>query len=283
MTTGANPPMTRPVITFATDFGPAAPAVCRGVMYQIAPDALIIDISHQIPRFSIRDGAATLVFALPHMPLGVHVAVVDPGVGTERLGVALQVGRGDILVGPDNGLLMEAADRLGGVVRAHALENPDLMLPVVTSSFHGRDIFAPMGAHLAMGTPIEAVGTAIDPRSLVRLERPRPAIADGSLATQIVHIMIYGNVTFAGTPADLEAAIGPLEPGRRLVIDFPEEPGRPAVSEATVWERTFGRVPLGESLLMEDSEGQLSLADNQGNAAERLGLAVDRRARIRPA
>lgn len=283
MTTGANPPMTRPVITFATDFGPAAPAVCRGVMYQIAPDALIIDISHQIPRFSIRDGAATLVFALPHMPLGVHVAVVDPGVGTERLGVALQVGRGDVLVGPDNGLLMEAADRLGGVVRAHALENPDLMLPVVTSSFHGRDIFAPMGAHLAMGTPIEAVGTAIDPRSLVRLERPRPAIADGSLATQIVHIMIYGNVTFAGTPADLEAAIGPLEPGRRLVIDFPEEPGRPAVSEATVWERTFGRVPLGESLLMEDSEGQLSLADNQGNAAERLGLAVDRRARIRPA
>lgn len=283
MTTGANPPMTRPVITFATDFGPAAPAVCRGVMYQIAPDALIIDISHQIPRFSIRDGAATLVFALPHMPLGVHVAVVDPGVGTERLGVALQVGRGDVLVGPDNGLLMEAADRLGGVVRAHALENPDLMLPVVTSSFHGRDIFAPMGAHLAMGTPIEAVGTAIDPRSLVRLERPRPAIADGSLATQIVHIMIYGNVTFAGTPADLEAAIGPLEPGRRLVIDFPEEPGRPALSEATVWERTFGRVPLGESLLMEDSEGQLSLADNQGNAAERLGLAVDRRARIRPA
>lgn len=283
MTTGANPPMTRPVITFATDFGPAAPAVCRGVMYQIAPDALIIDISHQIPRFSIRDGAATLVFALPHMPLGVHVAVVDPGVGTERLGVALQVGRGDVLVGPDNGLLMEAADRLGGVVRAHALENPDLMLPVVTSSFHGRDIFAPMGAHLAMGTPIEAVGTAIDPRSLVRLERPRPVIADGSLATQIVHIMIYGNVTFAGTPADLEAAIGPLEPGRRLVIDFPEEPGRPAVSEATVWERTFGRVPLGESLLMEDSEGQLSLADNQGNAAERLGLAVGRRARIRPA
>ena len=110
--------MTRPVITFATDFGPAAPAVCRGVMYQIAPDALIIDINHQIPRFSIRDGAATLVFALPHMPIGVHVAVVDPGVGTERLGVALEVGRGDILVGPDNGLLMSAAEKLGGVVRA---------------------------------------------------------------------------------------------------------------------------------------------------------------------
>ncbi|MBI2762353.1 MAG: SAM-dependent chlorinase/fluorinase [Chloroflexi bacterium] len=213
----------RPVITFATDFGPAAPAVCRGVMYQIAPEALIIDISHQIPRFSIRDGAATLTFALPYMPVGVHVAVVDPGVGTDRLAVALQVARGDVLVGPDNGLLMPAADRLGGVVRAHVLENSKLMLPIVTSSFHGRDIFAPMAAHLAMGTPIETVGRAVDPATLVRSKIPRPRIGEG------------------------------------------------------------GRVPLGSSLLMEDSEGQVSLADNQGNAAERLHLAVDRSVRIRPA
>ncbi len=283
MTLGRRPVMTRPVITFATDFGPAAPAVCRGVMYQIAPDALIIDINHQIPRFSIRDGAGTLVFALPHMPVGVHVAVVDPGVGTERLGVALAVARGDILVGPDNGLLMPAADRLGGVIRAHVLENRDLMLPVVTSTFHGRDVFAPMAAHLAMGTPIEAVGSAVDPESLIRLEEPRPTIVSGAVETRIVHVMIYGNVTFAGTPADLEVAIGPLEPGRRIAIDFAAHDDRPPTTEVTVWERTFGRVPLGASLLMEDSEGQLCLADNQGNAAERLGLAVDRPARIRPA
>ncbi|HEX5591162.1 MAG TPA: SAM-dependent chlorinase/fluorinase [Candidatus Limnocylindrales bacterium] len=275
--------MPRPVITFATDFGPAAPAVCRGVMYGIAPDALIIDINHQIPRYSIRDGAGTLVFALPHMPVGVHVAVVDPGVGTDRRGVALKVARGDILVGPDNGLFPPAAELLGGVVAAHALENRDLMLPVVTSSFHGRDVFAPIAAHLAMGTPIEAVGPAFDPAELVRLEVPRPTIRDGELESVITHVLIFGNVTFAGTPADLEAAIGPLHPGRRVTVEFPAHGRRPAAVETTVWERTFGRVAVGDSLLMEDSEGHLSFADNQGSAAERLGLSIDRPVRIRPA
>ncbi len=94
-------------------------------------------------------------------------------------------------------------------------------------------------------------------------------------------MLIFGNVTFAGTPADLEAAVGPLEPGRELLIEFPEHAGAPAVEERTVWERTFGRVPVGSSLLMADSEGQLSLADNQGDAARRLGLSVDRPVRIR--
>jgi S-adenosylmethionine hydrolase len=273
----------RPVITFTTDFGPSAPAVCRGVMYQIAPDALVIDINHQIPRYSIRDGARTLVFALPHMPVGVHVAVVDPGVGTERRGVALRVARGDILVGPDNGLFTPAAERLGGVVEARVLENRDLMLPVVTSSFHGRDVFAPMAAHLAMGTPLEAVGPSFDPADLVRLEFPRPVIREGELESVIVHVLVFGNVTFAGTTADLEAAIGPMSPGRRVSVEFPAHDGSPGVIESTVWAETFGGVPVGASLLMEDSEGGLSLADNQGNAAERLGLAVDRPVRIRPA
>jgi S-adenosylmethionine hydrolase len=275
--------MTRPVITFATDFGPAAPAVCRGVMYRIAPDANIVDISHQIPRYSIRDGAGTLVFALPHMPVGVHVAVVDPGVGTERLGIAIRVARGDILVGPDNGLLIPAAEALGGIVAAHALENRAYMLPKITSSFHGRDIFAPMAAHLAMGAPIESVGPAVDPASLVRLEFPRAVVGDGVLESVITHVLIFGNATFAGSPADLEAAIGPLHLGRRITLEFPATADAPAVTETTVWERTFGRVPVGASLLMEDSEGQLSLADNQGNAARRLGLAVDRPVRIHAA
>jgi S-adenosylmethionine hydrolase len=209
--------------------------------------------------------------------------VVDPGVGTERRGVALKVARGDILVGPDNGLFMAAAGRLGGIVAAHALENRALMLPVVTSSFHGRDVFAPVAAHLASGTPIEAVGPSIDPATLVCLEVTRPTIRDGVLESQVVGVLIYGNVTFAGTAADLEAAIGPLVPGRRVSLEFPEHEGLAAASESTVWERTFGRVPVGASLLMEDSEGNLSLADNQGNAADRLGLALDRPVRIRAA
>jgi S-adenosyl-L-methionine hydrolase (adenosine-forming) len=275
--------MARPVITFTSDFGPAAPAVCRGVMYQIAPEALIIDVNHQVRRFSIDEGARTLVFALPYMPIGVHLAVIDPGVGTERRGVALAVARGDILVGPDNGLLIPAAERLGGVVAARALETESLMLPVVTSTFHGRDVFAPMAAHLAMGTPIGAVGRALDPDDLIRLEMPEPVIRDGALESVVVHILVFGNVTFAGTIVDLEAAIGTLTPGRSVVLEFPDQDGCPPIVETTVWERTFGRVPVGASLLLEDSEGHLSLADNQGNAAERLGLSIGRAVRIRPA
>jgi S-adenosylmethionine hydrolase len=273
----------RPVITFLTDFGPAAPAVCRGVMFRICPEANIIDINHQVPRYSIRDGAASLVFALPHMPVGTHVAVVDPGVGTERLPVALRVARGDVLIGPDNGLLIAAAEALGGIEEARAIENRDLMLPVITNSFHGRDIFAPVAGHLAAGVSYTTVGQTVAIDDLVRLPVIRPTIEDGLLASTIVHVLIYGNVTFAGTPADLEAAIGPLPPGRPLVLEFPAHDGAPAVEERTVWERTFGRVPLGSSLLMGDSEGHLSLADNQGDAAMRLGLSLDRPVRIRPA
>jgi S-adenosylmethionine hydrolase len=272
--------MPRPVITFLSDFGPAAPAVCRGVMFGIAPDANIIDVNHQVPRFSIRDGAASLVFALPHMPVGVHVAVVDPGVGTQRLPIAIRVGRGDVLVGPDNGLLVAAAERLAGIRDVRVLENRDLMLPVVSSTFHGRDIFAPIAAHLAMGVPFEAVGRSFPVADLVRLPEARPTIADGRLETQIVNVMIYGNVTFAGRPADLEAAIGELTPGRPLLVELPAADGRSAVREETSWGQTFGSVSIGSSVLMADADGNLSLADNQGDAARRLGLTVDRSAII---
>ena len=273
----------RPVITFLTDFGPSAPAVCRGVMFRICPDANIIDVSHQVPRYSIREGAGTLVFALPHMPVGIHVAVVDPGVGTERLPVAIKAARGDVLIGPDNGLLVPAAEALGGIVEARALENRALMLPVITSSFHGRDIFSPMAAHLANGVAYEEVGGSVDPTTLVRLPVIRPTVGDGVLETSITHVLIFGNTTFAGTPDDLAAAIGPLEPGRALHLEFPAVDGQPAIEERTIWEQTFGRVPVGASLLMADSEGHLSLADNQGDAAKRLGLTLDRPVRIRPA
>jgi S-adenosylmethionine hydrolase len=273
----------RPVITFTTDFGPAAPAVCRGVMFRVCPDANIIDISHQVPRYSIREGAGTLLFALPYMPVGTHVAVVDPGVGTERLGVALRTARGDVLIGPDNGLLIAAAESLGGIVEARALENRELMLPVVSASFHGRDIFAPMAGHLAAGVPFEQVGPSVPVEGLVRLPVIRPTVRDGTFESVVIHVLIFGNVTLAGGPADLEAAIGKLTPGRPLIVDFPAYGGAPAVEERTVWERTFGRVPVGTSLLMADSEGNLQLADNQGDVARRLGLAVDRPVRVRSA
>jgi S-adenosylmethionine hydrolase len=268
--------MARPVITFLSDFGPAAPAVCRGVMFGIAPDANIIDINHQVPRYSIRDGAASLVFALPHMPLGTHLAVVDPGVGTERRPVALKVRRGDVLIGPDNGLLIEAAERLGGIVEARVIENRSYWLPVVSSSFHGRDIFAPTAAHVAMGAPFESIGSVMPTDELVRLSRPEAKVAEGRLETVITHVMTYGNVTMAGTPLDLTMAIGPLTDGRPVRLTFAADEGGQPLIEDTVWGVTFGSVPVGDSVLMSDSEGRLSLSDNQGDAAKRLGLKVDR-------
>jgi S-adenosylmethionine hydrolase len=252
-------------------------------MFRFCPDANIIDISHQVPRYSIREGAGTLVFALPYMPIGIHVAVVDPGVGTDRLAVGLRTARGDVLIGPDNGLLMAAGEALGGIVEARALENRTLMLDEVSNSFHGRDIFAPMAGHLASGVPFESVGPTVPVDKLVHLPHVRPTIRDGVLESVIVHVLIYGNVTIAGVPADLEAAIGPLTPGRSLIVEFPEHDGSPAVEERTVWARTFGDVPTGASLLYGDSEGHLALADNQGDAARRLGLSLDRPVRIRPA
>jgi S-adenosylmethionine hydrolase len=273
----------RPVITFLSDFGPAAPGVCRGVMFGIAPDANIIDINHQVPRYSIRDGAASLVFALPHMPVGVHVAVVDPGVGTDRKPVALKVGRGDILIGPDNGLLIEAAELLGGIVEARVLENRALWLPVVSSSFHGRDIFAPTAAHLALGEPFASVGPTVPIDDLVRLVQPRATVVNGRLETTIVQVMPYGNVTLAGTTLDLTLAVGALVEGRPLRLTFAAPASAAASSEAaatlvedTVWGLTFGSVPLGASVLMSDADGHLSLSDNQGDVARRLGLVVDR-------
>lgn len=249
-------------------------------MLRFCPDATILDISHQVPRYSIRDGAATLVFALPYMPVGIHVAVVDPGVGTDRLAVALRTGRGDILIGPDNGLLIAAGEALGGIMEARSLDNRELMLGDVSNSFHGRDVFAPVAGHLASGVAFETVGPAVPVARLVRLPEVRPTIRDGALESVIVHVLIYGNVTFAGTPADLEAAIGPLRRGRPIALEFPAHDGAPAVEERTVWARTFGDVPLGASLLYSDSEGNLALADNQGDAARRLGLALDRPVRV---
>lgn len=273
----------RPVISFTTDFGPSAPAVCRAVMFRFCPDANIIDISHHVPRYSIREGAGTLVFALPYMPVGIHVAVVDPGVGTDRLAIGLRAARGDILIGPNNGLLVAGGDALGGIVEARSLENRAFMLDTVSNSFHGRDIFAPMAGHLAAGVPFETVGPTVAVERLVRLPEVRPTIRDGALESTIDHVLIYGNVTFAGVPADLEAAIGPLSVGRPVLLEFPAHDGAVAVEERTVWARTFGDVPTGASLLYADSEGHLALADNQGDAARRLGLSLDRAVRIRPA
>lgn len=268
-----------PFVAFLSDYGRADEfvGVCHAVMLDLVPELRIVDITHEIPAFEVRTGALALVRAAQYLPDGIVLAVVDPGVGTDRRPIAIQTRRGDILVGPDNGLLRPAAERLDGIHEARVLTNRELWLPVTTSTFHGRDIFAPVGAHLAMGTPFGRVGPVIDPAELVDLHMPTATVRDGGLDTAVAFIDDFGNARLAGRPDHLVDAVGPLEPGRGLVVDI----GSGAVE--VTWQRTFGMIPVGEPLLYEDSFGTISFADNQGNIAARLDLAVDQPARIRPA
>lgn len=267
----------RPIIGFLTDFGlDGAAAICRGVMLSIARDAQIVDISHTVAKYAIRDGAFLLRAALPWLPVGVHVAVVDPGVGTARRPIGVQAARGDILIGPDNGLLLPAAEALGGVVAARVLERREWMLPRTSSTFHGRDIFAPVAAHLATGAPFDGVGGAIAASDLVRLEVPAASVSAGRLGTGVAYVDSFGNVRLAGAMAELEGALGAVAPGAALVLSI--EPTDAAVhTHLATFARTFGEVATGELLVYEDSSGNLALAVAQGNAAATLGVSASTR------
>jgi len=276
--------MARPLITLTSDFGIADPsvAVCKGVMLGIVPDARLLDISHEVARHAVAQGAALLWAALPYVPVGVHLAVVDPGVGTDRRPVVLAAGRGDYLVGPDNGLLLLAADRLGGVAKAHLLADAAYRLQEVSRTFHARDVFAPAAAHLAAGIPIEAFGPAIAAESLVRLDMPEPRAAPGVLEASVAMLDAFGSAQLLAELADLETALGPVAPGDTLAIEAAD--GRLLGGNRSIelrWRLTYGEAATGEPLLCLDSWGRLAVAVNLGNAAAELGLAPDRRLRIR--
>jgi S-adenosylmethionine hydrolase len=265
----------RPFISLLSDFGLRDPSagIMRAVVAGICPNAVVVDLAHEVDKFAIRDGALLLWSAVPYMPIGAHVAVVDPGVGTERKGIAVQAARGDYLVGPDNGLLMPAAARLGGITRAHLLENPRYSLPEISSSFHGRDVFAPAAAHLALGVPIEELGRAVDPRRLLALEWPRPAILPGRLRSQAIYVDTFGNVKLSALMADLEAAFPELRFGEPLELGIGNGAGGPTTQVS--WARTFGEVAQGAPLLTSDSYGRVSFAVHQGSAAAAFGIGVD--------
>jgi S-adenosylmethionine hydrolase len=269
----------RPIIAFLTDFGlDGAVATCKGVMLSICRDAQIIDVGHTIRKFAIRDGAFLLRFALPFIPVGVHVGVVDPGVGTLRRPIAIRTGRGDALIGPDNGLLLPAADALGGIVEARELTNRDLWLPATTSTFHGRDVFAPVAAHLAAGNaPFDAVGEVVEADGLVRLPEAEAHVSADVIETAVTYVDSFGNVRLAGGEHELAEAFGPLEDGTPLVAAFG---GPDPVVETTRYGTTFGSVEIGRSLVYVDSLGNLAMADNQGSIAARLGIGYDRPVRI---
>jgi S-adenosylmethionine hydrolase len=272
-------PTERPVIGFLTDFGlDGAAATCRAVMLSICRDAQIVDIGHTIRTYAIRDGAFLLRFSLPYFPVGVHVGVVDPGVGTRRRPIGIRTDRGDVLIGPDNGLLIPAAEALGGIGEARELANRDLWLPATTSTFHGRDIFASVAAHLAAGdAPFDAIGPVVPSEELIRLPEPEAVAADGTIETVVTYVDSFGNVRLAGGADELRGAFGEIADETPLIAEFD---GPERVREQTRYATTFGVVPQGASLVYVDSLGNLAMADNQGNLASRLGIGHDRPVRI---
>lgn len=255
-------------ISFLTDYGTADGfvAACHGVIARIAPGARVLDITHEVPPGDIRHGAVLLAQTLPYLPPGVTVAVVDPGVGTARRGVLLRTAD-HLLVGPDNGLLTWAADALGGVLSAHELTARELMLPRVSATFHGRDVFAPVAAHLATGTSARRVGAPLDPDGLVRLPDPVAYVVDGTAHGEVLAVDRFGNVQTSLAPAEL-AAIG-AAPGGSVTV-------RTADGEwHAVFGRTFADVPLGEPVAVVDSADRLAIAVNGGSAAALTRLAPE--------
>jgi hypothetical protein len=261
-------------ITFLTDFGLEVDFVgtCHGVIKRIAPDAQVIDITHGIAPTNILQGALVLAGTLPYMPEGVHLAVVDPGVGGERKELALRGADGRLYVGPDNGLLLVAAERLGGVEEAVELTEPGYRLDPVSRTFHGRDVFAPAAAHLAVGVALAELGPQVRPDELVRLVLPVPDVGARRIRATVLYVDRFGNVQLNLTSADLEQA--GVEEGAQVEVDVGFE------RYYAVAARTFAEVRTGDVVLYEDAFGNIALAINQGNAAEMFRTVVGQELRL---
>ncbi|MBM3668031.1 MAG: SAM-dependent chlorinase/fluorinase [Actinobacteria bacterium] len=264
-------------ITFLSDYGDEDEfaGVCRAVIGQIAPDAPLVDLTHGIGRQGIRQGALALANALPFCPPGIHLAVVDPGVGTPRRPVAVTaVEEGRFLVGPDNGLLWPAIERFGGAARAIDLSSSPFRLEPVSSTFHGRDLFAPVAAHLALGATLDEAGEKFDPSELAPLELPTPQVEPGRIVAHALVADRFGNVALDLDAEGAEA--GSLVPGGVVEVRGPD--GR---FEAR-WVGTFQETGRGELLLCRDSSGRMALAANGGSAEGLLDLSPDDEVELRP-
>ena len=262
-------------ICFISDYGftDVMVGTCHGVMKGLAPGSPIIDVTHTIPAFDVIRGAEALRHATRYMPEdSVYLTVVDPGDKTKRRALAAEVHSGAYLVGPDNGILLPAAEALGGIVRAVQLTNPRYHVHPVSSAFHGRDVFSPVAAHLAAGVDLGDLGEGVLPASMVSLEFPgirrEPG---GGVAAEIINIDRFGNARLSVMQEDLD-----LPYDTPLVIGVRDE-----VIEARYVE-TFGSAEDGDLVVVPDSHWRLSLAVNRGNAARALLLSVGEEVRFKP-
>ena len=254
-----------PFVSFLSDYGLADEfvGVCKAVVLRAAPSARLIDITHGIPPFDVRAGALALARAVQYLPPGVVLAVVDPGVGTDRRAVAVEVESG-FLVGPDNGLLAPAVAMLGGASRVVALTNPEYQLEAPGATFAGRDIFAPAAGYLAAGTALDELGDPVDPTSLVPGTMPLPRDDAGRAAGEVLWIDRFGNAQLNIDPGDL-AALG-VEPGGALEVRCGQDrrTGR--------WVASYAEAGPLELAVVVDSYGLVSLTADRRPIAEELGL-----------
>jgi S-adenosylmethionine hydrolase len=254
----------RPV-TFLSDYGTEDEfvGVVHAVIARLAPDVRVIDISHGIERHGVLQGALMLARTLPYAPAGVHLAVVDPEVGARRRALALRTSDEDrLLVGPDNGLLLPAAERFGGIAEVVEISASPWRLEPVAATFHGRDVFAPVAARLATGAPLADAGEPLEPVELVPLDLPHPRQRGGALAARVIGVDSFGNVSLLADHGDLASA------GLRI--------GRPVSCTAArgrleaTYARTFADVAPGDALVYEDAARTAAIAINTGDAATAL-------------
>jgi S-adenosylmethionine hydrolase len=251
-----------PLVTLLTDFGGRDGYVgaMKGVILTRCPEARIVDLGHDVPPGDVAAASFALAAAAPHFPPAVHVAVVDPGVGSARRGLALRIGE-QRYVGPDNGLFAVAlADAPHAPLAIHSLENRTLWRAPVSPVFHGRDVFAPVAAHLAAGGALEDVGPLLERDALAGSAASEPTWSGGALRGQIVYVDRFGNLVTnvrvapdAAQGAEVEIA------GRTLAL-----------------ARTYQDAPSGELVALVGSTGRLEIAVNGGSAAQRLGASVGR-------
>ena len=264
--------MAHPVITFLSDYGLQDDfvGVCHGVMARVAPDARVIDVTHGVPRHDVRAGALILRRALPSMPPGVHLAVVDPAVGTARRAIAVRTAEEDrLLVGPDNGLLSLAVQRFGGAVEAVDVSRSVHRLEPLSATFHGRDLFAPVAAALAAGAELAEAGDPLDADEISLIHMPLAQVEPDGLVAHAIGFDRFGNVTLDVEHEELTFA--GLRLGHSVGVN-----GR-----TTHYGVTFADVAPGELLLYQDAYRTLALAVNRGSARDALGLELDAELRIR--
>ncbi|OPG06234.1 hypothetical protein B1L11_33410 [Microbispora sp. GKU 823] len=263
------------VITLLTDYGleDGFVAACHGVIAGIAPQARIIDVGHLVPAGDVRRGAAILAQTLPYLPAGVHLAVVDPAVGVNRRAVAVEAG-GRVFLGPDNGILSWAVRAAGGAEAAYDITNKDLFLASVSPTFPGRDLYAPVAAHLCAGRAVADVGPPMPVERLVTLPAPTCRLRDGAAEGEVLSVDRHGNVQLSITASDL------AELGVRLGDTIAVWLGRRQV--AVPFRETFTAVPPGDLVAFADSAGLVAMAINAGDAADRLGLPPGAHVRLSP-